>query len=60
MRDREVLHGALLCVVGQPRMFCFLKGVSASSLEHREVRGVSARQITSQAELMVPDREGKG
>lgn len=34
---------APLCVVGQPRMFCFLKGVSAPlPRQQSEVRGVSA------------------
>lgn len=60
VRDREVLCDAPLCVVGQPRMFCFLKGVSAPSLEQSGVRGVSAGWITSQAELMAPDREERG
>lgn len=59
-RDKETQHTAPLCVMGQPRMFCFLKGVSAPSLEQCDVRGVSAGGITSQAELMAPDREERG
>lgn len=43
-----------------PRMFCLLKGVSALSPAHSEVRGVAARGIGSQAELMAPDRDERG
>lgn len=56
----EVIRDVPLCIVSRPRMFCFLKGVLAPSLERREVRGVSAGEITSQAELMAPDREERG
>lgn len=38
-----------LCAVILPRMFCFLKGVSAVSLEQSQASGVSAGKNTSQA-----------
>lgn len=56
-RKTESLCDVPLCIVSYPRMFCFLKGVLAPSHEQRKVRGVSAGEITSQAELMAADRE---
>lgn len=38
----------------------FQKVFQLPSLEQAEVRGVSAGGITSQAELMAPDREERG